>query len=160
MRGSTIAAVATCTLLAITGCANSEDTPTSATAAGAANMAGLDDGAAGACTIADEAVRGQNGRDLDVATANKIVSLGKTSASTIITAASDLLGGAVQRAQAAAGNPDEAVLVAEVSSAILKFQTSCQDTDAVKASMTKAGETTSGGAGSAEDPSINDFKVN
>ncbi|GLW27649.1 hypothetical protein [Actinoplanes regularis] len=160
MRGSTIAAVATCTLLAITGCANSEETPTTATAAGAANMAGLDNGTAGACTVADQAVRGQNGRDLDVATAKQIVTLGKTSESTIITAASDLLAGAVQRAESAAGNPDEAVLVAGVSSAILKFQTSCKDTDAVKASMTKAGENTGGGAGSADDPSVTDAKVN
>jgi hypothetical protein len=150
MRGSTIAAVATFTLLAITGCANSEETPSTATAAGAANMAGLDQGTADACTTADQATRGENGRDLDMTSAKEIVTLGQTSKSTIITAATDVLSSAVQKAHAAAGNPDEAVLTAEVSAAILKFQTACQDTDAVKASITKASKDSGDEAGSAD----------
>ncbi|WP_436531042.1 hypothetical protein [Actinoplanes sp. HUAS TT8] len=159
MRGSTIAAVATCTLLAITGCANnSEDTPTTATAAGAANMAGLDKGTAAACTMASQATHGENGRDLDLATAKQIVTLGRTSRSTIVTAATDVLSSAVSQAQAAAGDPNEAVLTAEVGTAILKLQTACQDTDAVKASITTP--STGGEGASAEATSAIDNKVN
>lgn len=159
MRGSTIAAVATCTLLAITGCANSEDTPTSATAgAGAANVAGLDKGTAGACTIASQATHGEDGRDLDLETGKAIIAVGRTSKSTIVTAATDLLSTAVSKAQAAAGNPDEAVLTAEVSTAILKLQTVCQDTDAVKASITTP--STGGEGASATATSATDSKVN
>ncbi|WP_221321744.1 hypothetical protein [Actinoplanes sp. L3-i22] len=158
MRGSTIAAVATCTLLAITGCANSEEAPTTATAAGAANMAGLDKGTAGACTVAYDATHGQNGRDLDLATAKQIVIYGKTAKSTIVTAATDVLSTVVARAQAAAGNPDEDVLTAEVGTAILKVQTVCQDTDAVKASITTP--STGGEGASAEATSTTDSKVN
>ncbi|GIF05107.1 hypothetical protein [Actinoplanes siamensis] len=158
MRGSTIAAVATCTLLAITGCANSEDSPATATAAGAGpDVAGLDKGTAGACTLADQATRGENGRDLDLATAVDIVALGKTAKSTIVTAATDVLDTSVQKAQAAAGEPDEAVLTAEVSTAILKLRTACQDTDAVKASITTP--STGGGAGSADPTSRDHAKV-
>ncbi|MFI1995179.1 hypothetical protein [Actinoplanes sp. NPDC020271] len=157
MRGPTIAAVAACTLLAITGCANSDNNPDTATAAGAANVAGLDKGSAGACTIAYDATHSQNGRDLDVATATQIISVGKTSRSTIITAATDVLSGAVAKAQAAAGEPDEDVLKAEVSSAILKLQTACQDTDAVKANITTP--STGGGGASAEATSAVDRKA-
>ncbi|GIF14252.1 hypothetical protein [Actinoplanes teichomyceticus] len=160
MRGSTIAAVATCTLLAITGCANSEESAatSAATAAAAANVAGLDKGTAGACTVADQATRGEDGRDLDLATAKEIVSLGKTSRSTIITAATEVLDRALQKAQAAAGEPNEAVLTAEVSSAILKVQTACQDTDAVKASITSPSQTS--GSEGADDSSVTNSKVN
>ncbi|GAA2703534.1 hypothetical protein [Actinoplanes palleronii] len=136
MRGSTIAAVATFTLLAITGCANSDESAPAATAAGSANMAGFDKGTAGACTVADQATHGEEGRDLDLATARDIVTFGKTSKSTIITAATEVLNSSVAKAQAAAGEPNEAVLTAEVSSAILKVQTVCKDTEAVKASIT------------------------
>jgi hypothetical protein len=160
MRGSTIAAVATCTLLAITGCANSEQTPPTATAAGAANVAGLDKGTAEACTTADQATRGENGRDLDLATATDIVAVGKTSKSTIITAATDVLSSALLKAQAAAGEPDEAVLTAEVSTAILKFRTACQDTDAVKASITKASKNSKGGTGASDEPATTNTKAN
>jgi hypothetical protein len=158
MRGSTIAAVATCTLLAITGCANSEEAPTTATAAGAANMAGLDKGTAGACTVAADATHGQNGRDLDLATATQIVAFGRTAKSTIVTAATDVLATSVAKAQAAAGEPDEDVLTAEVGSAILKVQTVCQDTDAVKASITTpstGGEGASAGATRSTDSKAN-----
>jgi hypothetical protein len=159
MRGSTIAAVATFTLLAITGCASSDDNAPTATAAGAANTAGLDQATAAACTVADQATKGADGRDLNVATAKDIVTLGKTSKSTIITAATAVLDASVQKAQAAAGNPDEPVLVAEVTSAILKFQTACQDTDAVKASITKGGKAASAGATS-DSTGATDSKVN
>ncbi|WIM93377.1 hypothetical protein ACTOB_005354 [Actinoplanes oblitus] len=158
MRGSTIAAVATCTLLAITGCAKSEDNAPVATAAGAANTAGLDQGTAAACTLADQATKGQDGRDLDLATAKDIVTLGNTSKSTIITAATDVLSASLSKAQAAAGNPDEAVLVAEVSSSILKFQTACQDTDAVKASITKESKNAGGTGATSDSTSVTNDK--
>jgi hypothetical protein len=157
MRGPTIAAVVTCTLLAITGCANSEESPNTATAAGAADVAGLDKGTAGACTIAYDATHGQNGRDLDVATATQIISQGKTSRSTIVTASTDALSAAVAKARAAAGEPDEDVLKAEVSNAILKLQTACQDTDAVKASITTP--STAGEGASTESTSAVDRKA-
>lgn len=158
MRGSTIAALATCTLLAITGCANSEESPSPATAgAGAANVAGLDKGTAGACTIASEATQGQNGHDLNVATAQQIIAQGRNSRSTIVTAATDVLSASVAKAQAAAGNPDEAVLTAEVSTAILKLQTACQDTDAVKASITTP---STGGEGASADATAVDRRAN
>ncbi|WP_043511947.1 MULTISPECIES: hypothetical protein [unclassified Actinoplanes] len=158
MRGSTIAAVATFTLLAITGCANSDNTPTTATAAGAANTAGLDKGSAGACTVADQATRGENGRDLDLATAKDIVAFGRTSRSTIVTAATDVLSAALDKAQAAAGEPDELVLKAEVGNAILKVQTVCKDPDAVKASITTP---STGGAGGSNEPtrSVKDGQI-
>jgi hypothetical protein len=158
MRGPTVAALVTCTLLAITGCANREETPTAATAAGAANVAGFDQGSAGACTIAADATRGQNGRDLDLATASQIITMGRTSRSTVITAATDVLSSAAAKAQAAAGNPDEAVLTAELSTAILKLQTVCQDADAVKAAITTP--STGGEGASAATTSPLDRKAN
>ncbi|BCJ39830.1 hypothetical protein GCM10010168_26900 [Actinoplanes ianthinogenes] len=159
MRGSTIAAVATCTLLAITGCAKTDDNAPIATAGGATSVAGLDKGTAAACTLAEQATKGEDGRDLDLATAKDIVAVGATSKSTIITAATDVLSASLAKAQAAAGEPDEAVLVAEVSSAILKVRTACQDTDAVKASITKAGKDSSAEATS-DSTSATDGKVN
>jgi hypothetical protein len=114
-------------------------------------MAGFDKGTAGACTVAGQATHGEEGRDLDLATARDIVTLGRTSKSTIITSAAERLDSSVQKAQAAAGEPNEAVLVAEVSTAILKVQTACQDTKAVKASITTA-STASGSADATTDP--------
>ncbi|MBB4743722.1 hypothetical protein BJY16_007181 [Actinoplanes octamycinicus] len=160
MRGSTIAAVATCTLLAITGCAKTDDNAPVATAGGAANVAGLDKGTAAACTLAEQATKGEDGRDLDLATAKDIVAVGSTSKSTIITAATDVLAASLAKAQAAAGNPDEAVLVAEVSSSILKVRTACQDTDAVKASITKASKDTGETGATSDSTSATDGKVN
>ncbi|MEV6350939.1 hypothetical protein [Actinoplanes sp. NPDC051851] len=153
MRGSTIAAAAICTLMAMSGCANSdENAGSSATADVSASFAGLDEGTAAACTLASQATLGTDGRDLDVDTGKDLVALGRKSRSTIITGATTVLDGAVQKAVAGAGNPDEAVLVAEVSSAILKIQGVCQDTSSLKSSMTTGTEGTTVGSDSDGDP--------
>jgi hypothetical protein len=136
MRAKTTVAVVTSTLLAISGCATSgQSAAPAATAAPAVSISGLDEATAAVCGIANQATLGEGGYDFDVATANQIVTLGKTSKSTVITAAANVLSVPTLQAQAAAGQPEEAAHLAELRSAMLKFQTICQDVDALVVSI-------------------------
>ncbi|MEU4561933.1 hypothetical protein AB0F72_26410 [Actinoplanes sp. NPDC023936] len=153
MRATT-AVIATSVLLTLglTGCASSDETttaPGAATAASAADLSGLDEGTATACTLAENAVLGNAGHDLDLESASQIVTAGKSAKSTLITTQTGALEFSVRKAQAAAGNPDEQTLTAAVSSEILKFRTVCQDVAALKASIPSA---STGGSGASADP--------
>ncbi|MEU4626617.1 hypothetical protein AB0G04_42370 [Actinoplanes sp. NPDC023801] len=136
MRGTSTAAVLTSTLLVISGCATSgQSVAPAATAAPAVTISGLDAATAEACGISHQATLGQGGYDFDVATASRIVTLGRTSKSTIITAAAAVLEVPVRQAQVAAGEPEEAGHLAELRTAMLKFETICQDADALVVSI-------------------------
>ncbi|MFC4072636.1 hypothetical protein [Actinoplanes subglobosus] len=136
MRGKTTVAVVTSTLLAISGCATSgQSVAPAATAAPAVSISGLDEATAAVCGIANQATLGEGGYDFDVATANQIVTLGKSSKSTVITAAANILSVSTLQAQASAGEPEEAAHLAELRTAMLKFQTICQDVDALVVSI-------------------------
>ncbi|MEV0896082.1 hypothetical protein [Actinoplanes sp. NPDC049802] len=151
MRGTITAAVFASTLLAISGCATpGEPAGSAATAAPTVSISGLDDATASACTLANQATLGQDGYDFDVATANQIVTLGKQSKSTLITAATNVVEQSARQAEAAAGDSEEATHLAELRAAMLKFQTVCQNVDALTVSIQEsqhaldadAGETT------------------
>ncbi|WP_433795757.1 hypothetical protein [Actinoplanes sp. CA-252034] len=136
MRAMTTVAVVTSTLLAISGCATSgQSVEPAATAAPAVSISGLDEATAAVCGIAHQATLGEGGHDFDVTTANQIVTLGKNSKSTIITAAANVLSVSTRQAQSAAGQPEEASHLAELRTAMLKFQTICQDVDALVVSI-------------------------
>lgn len=145
MRRSTTAALALSTLLGLVGCASTSE---SAAPGGApttpAVTPGLDEGTHLTCTLAGQATLGQDGRDLNVATAKDIVTAGRTSQSVLITSAVNVVESAALRAEAAAGTPDEAAIVAEVKAAILKVQTVCQDVPSLKSSIESPG---AGGGG-------------
>ncbi|MEU4160105.1 hypothetical protein [Actinoplanes sp. NPDC026670] len=136
MRPMTTAAVVTSTLLAMSGCATSgQSVDPAATAAPAVTISGLDEATATVCGIANQATLGEGGYDFDVATANQIVTVGNTSKSTVITSAANVLSVSTRQAQASAGQPEEAAHLAELRTAILKFQTICQDVDALVGSI-------------------------
>ena len=153
MRGTTVIATCTFLALALSGCAgeatdqgaapvNPGSAATDANSAGSTgpdstgpDFTGLDEGTAAACTVAEKAVLGSEGHDLDVSSAKAIVAAARTSKSSLLTTQAAALQYGVSRAEAAAGNPDEAGMVAEVTAAILKFRTVCQDTDALAASV-------------------------
>lgn len=136
MRGTTTAAVVTSTLLAISGCATPGQTAApAATAAPAVTISGLDQATATTCGIAAYATHGEGGYDLDVATAKQLVTVGKQSKSSLITATINVLELAVRHAESAAGQPQEATHAEEVRSAILKVQTVCQNVGALTASV-------------------------
>lgn len=142
MRGKTTAAVLTSTLLAISGCASTgQPVEPAATAAPAVTISGLDEATATVCGIANQATLGEGGYDFDVATANRIVTVGRESKSTVITAATNVLSASAQQAQASAGQPEEAAHLAELRTAILRFQTVCQDVDALVGSIEQGGHT-------------------
>ncbi|WP_433824846.1 hypothetical protein ACQP2E_22160 [Actinoplanes sp. CA-015351] len=153
MRATT-AVIATSVLLtfALTGCASDDGTstaPGAATAASAADLSGLDESTATACTLAENAVLGRAGHDLDLESANQIITAGKTAKSTMISTQANVLEVSVRKAEASVGDPDEQTLTAAVSTDILKFRTVCQDVEALKASIPKA---TTGGSGASSDP--------
>jgi hypothetical protein len=153
MRATT-AVIATSVLLslALTGCASNDDTtavPGAATATSAMDLSGLDENTATACTMAENAVLGKAGHDLDLESANQIITAGKSAQSTLVATQSNVLELSVRKAEAAVGDPDEQTLTAAVSSEILKFRTVCQDLDAVKAGIP---EETTGGSGASADP--------
>ncbi|GAA4936362.1 hypothetical protein [Actinoplanes utahensis] len=136
MRGTTTAAVVTATILAVSGCATpGESAAPVATAAPAVTISGLDEATATTCGIAGYATHGEDGYDLDVATGRKIVTVGKQSKSTLITANVNVLELAVRNAEGSAGQPAEAAYAAEVRTAILKVQTVCQNVGALTASI-------------------------
>lgn len=138
--------------LALSGCAGTDDTTTAAgaaTAASTADLSGLDESTATACTLAEDAVLGRAGHDLNLPSANQIVTAGKTAKSSLVRTQAGVLELSVRNAEAAAGNPDEQTATAAVSTEILKFRTVCQDVDAVKASIPEA---STGGAGASADP--------
>ncbi|GGN43311.1 hypothetical protein FHR83_001820 [Actinoplanes campanulatus] len=151
MRGTTIAAVFASTLLAISGCATpGEPVGSAATAAPTVSISGLDNATASACTVANQATLGQDGYDFDIATANQIVTLSKQSKSTLITAAANVVEQPLRKAEATAGEFEQATHLAELRTVMLKFQTVCQDVDALTVSIQEsqrsldadAGETT------------------
>ncbi|WP_146169554.1 hypothetical protein [Actinoplanes italicus] len=147
MRGISTVAVLTSTLLVITGCATSgQSVAPAATAAPAVTISGLDEATAEVCGISHQATLGEGGYDFDVATATRIVTLGKASKSTIITAAAAVLEVPVRQAQAAAGEPTEAGHLAELRTAMLKFQTICQDADALVGSIEESRTAVDSGA--------------
>ncbi|MEU4694086.1 hypothetical protein [Actinoplanes sp. NPDC023714] len=153
MRATT-AVIATSVLLtlALTGCGSNDDNataPGAATAASVADLSGLDESTATACTLAENAVLGKAGHDLDLESANQIITAGKTAKSTLVATQTGVLELSVRKAEAAAGNPDEQTLTAQVSTEILKFRTVCQDVDSLKASIP---EETTGGSGASADP--------
>ncbi|MEV4276359.1 hypothetical protein [Actinoplanes xinjiangensis] len=136
MRAMTTVAVVASTLLAISGCATSGPSGApAAPAAPAVTASGLDEATAAVCGIANQATLGEGGYDFDVATASQIVTLGQDSKSTVITAAANVLSVPTRQAQAAAGQPEEASHLAELRTAMLKFQTICQDVDALVVSI-------------------------
>ena len=149
MRGIITAAVLTSTLLVISGCATStaESAAPAATAAPTVTVSGLDEATATACGIANHTTLGEDGYDFDVATAKQIVALGKTSKSTVVLAAANGLELPTRQAEAAAGQPEEATHLAQLRSAMLKFQTVCQDVDALLGSIQDSGHTADAGAG-------------
>ncbi len=138
--------------LALSGCASNDEpttAPGAATVASAVDLTGLDEGSATACTLAENAVLGKAGHDLDLESANEIITAGKTSKSSVITIASSVLEFSVRKAEAAAGNPDEQTLTAAVSTEILKFRTVCQDPKTVKAGIASP---STGGSGASSNP--------
>lgn len=140
MRRSTTAAVALTTLLGLFGCASTSETAEPGAAPTTpALTAGLDEGTHNACVLAGQATLGEGGRDLDVATARDIISAGKTSESSLITSAVNVLESTTSSAEATAGTPDQAAHLAEVSAAILKVQTVCKDVEALKSSIETPG---------------------
>ncbi|MFC7529623.1 hypothetical protein [Actinoplanes sp. GCM10030250] len=140
MRRSTTAAVALCTLLGLFGCASESGTASpGGDRTTPAITPGLDEGTRTTCVLARQATLGEEGRDLDTTTGAAIVAAGKTSQSSLITSAVNVLESAVLRAGAAAGTFEEATVTAEVGPAILKVQTICQDTDALKSSIVSPG---------------------
>jgi hypothetical protein len=140
MRGKTTVAVVTSTLLAISGCATSGQPADPAdTPAPAASIKGLDEATSAVCGIANQATLGEGGYDFDVATATQIVTLGKTSKSTLITAAANVLSVSTRQAQSSAGDPEEAGHLAELRTAMLRFQSVCQDVDALVVSIEVSG---------------------
>ncbi len=143
MRGFTTAAVLTSTLLAISGCATTtgQSAAPAATAAPAVTISGLDEATANACGIANQATLGKDGYDFDVATAKQIIALGETSKSTVITAAANILELPTRQAEGSAGEPEEAAHLAELRSAMLKFQTVCQDVDGLVGSIQESRQT-------------------
>ncbi|WP_143134150.1 hypothetical protein [Actinoplanes philippinensis] len=145
MRAMTTVAVVTSTLLAISGCATSgQSVEPAATAAPAVSISGLDEATASVCGIAQQATLGEGGYDFDVPTATQIVTLGKNSKSTIITAAANVLSVSTRQAQASAGQPEEATHLAELRTAMLKFQTICQDVDALVVSIEESKQAVDG----------------
>ncbi|GLY00307.1 MULTISPECIES: hypothetical protein [Actinoplanes] len=152
MRGPISTAVTTaCALLALTGCAANSNDAGSIEAADTATtaVAGLDAGTNTACALASNATLGKGGHDLDVTSAEAIVAAAKASESTLITSSANVLDAAARKAKAAADDPEGPALEAEVSAAILKFNTVCDDTDALLASM--QGESAGTGVGAATD---------
>jgi hypothetical protein len=136
MRGISTVAVLTSTLLVISGCATSgQSVAPAATAVPAVTISGLDPATAEVCGISHQATLGEGGYDFDVATASQIVSLGKTSKSTVITAAAAVLEVPVRQAQASVGEPDEEGHLAALRTEMLKFQTLCQDEEALVVSI-------------------------
>ncbi|MDI6102438.1 hypothetical protein QLQ12_27845 [Actinoplanes sp. NEAU-A12] len=95
----------------------------------------MDEATATACGISNHATLGKGGYDFDVATAKQIVALGETSKSTVITAAANVLELPTRQAESSVGQPEEAAHLAELRSAMLKFQTVCQDVDAIIGSV-------------------------
>ncbi|HWS32250.1 MAG TPA: hypothetical protein VN408_05845 [Actinoplanes sp.] len=136
MRGTTTAAIVTSTLLAISGCASTGQTvEPAATAVPAVTISGLDEATATVCGMASKATLGEDGYDLDVATANKIITVGDDSKSTIIISALNVLKLTVRNAENVAGEPTEASFVAEIRTQLLKLQTTCQNEDALVTSI-------------------------
>lgn len=159
MRRSTTAAVALTTLIGLFGCASPSETAAPGDSPSLpAVAAGLDDATHATCTLAGQATIGDAGRDLDVATAKDIIAAGKGSPSTLITSAVNVLESAALRAEAAAGTPDEGALVAEVSAAILKVQTVCQDASSLRTSLETPG-TGGGGEAGADSEATEDSRV-
>lgn len=136
MRGTTTAAVVAGTLLALTGCAsNGQTVEPAATAAPAVTISGLDEATATVCGMAGHATLGEDGYDLDAATANKIITVGSESKSTVITSAINVLKLTVRNAENAAGGGDEAGHNAEIRTQLLRLQTTCQNVDALVTSI-------------------------
>ncbi|SDT33739.1 hypothetical protein [Actinoplanes derwentensis] len=136
MRGTTTAAIVAGTLLAISGCASTGQTvEPAATAVPAVTVSGLDEATATVCGMASHATLGEDGYDLDVATANKIITVGNDSKSTVITSAVNVLKLTVRNAESVAGEPGEASYIAEVRTQLLKLQTTCQNVDALVTSI-------------------------
>ncbi|GAA1607823.1 hypothetical protein [Actinoplanes couchii] len=136
MRGTTTAAIATGILLAISGCAsNGSSVEPAATAAPMVTVSGLDEATATVCGMANHATLGEDGYDLDVATANKIITVGEDSKSTVVTSAVNLLKLTVRNAESVAGEPGEAAYVAQIRTQLLKLQTTCQNVDALVTSI-------------------------
>lgn len=136
MRGTTIAAIATATLLAISGCASTgQSTGSAATAVPTVTVSGLDAATATVCGMASKATLGEDGYDLDIATANKIITVGDGSKSTIILSALNVLKLTVRNAESVAGEPTEASHLAEIRTQLLKLQTTCQNEAALVSSI-------------------------